>query len=43
MIDVLYEWNGSPARDYTLSVYSTMKNFIITNSRNEKKVLFADG
>jgi len=43
MINVLYEWNGSPVKDYTLSIYSAMQNFIITNSRNEKRILYADG
>lgn len=32
MVQVLYYWNGSPARDYTLSIYTAMNNILITNS-----------
>ena len=43
MINVKYQWNGSPVKDYTVSVYSAMENIVITNSRNEENILYADG
>ena len=43
MINVLYEWNGSPVKDYTLSIYSAMQNFIKFENfivPNSKKISF---
>ena len=42
-IVVKYNWNGSPANDYTLKIYSIESGKIISEKTGEGKMVHMDG
>ena len=43
LIKVLWDWNKSPAKDYTLKIYSQHKGVKILNSSEDSNMYHMDG